>query len=584
LQRIDILKEPSYKTVLLKNIVFVSLGLITLLGFILRFYTIGDRSLWMDELLQVSYYNSDSFYRLILNAASQSQPSLDYTIGYLLFSFLDISEVVVRFPALIFGTLTIIITFYLARHLFSTEVAILAALFTCISKYMVEYSQEARPYSIFFFFLLFTMLIYFKAIAEDKRRYWVYFGFSLYTMLLTRGFMPIVVVLSLNLLILMAFFLNIKMFREINIFTVKKTILTFIISFIALIAYSPFFFIIVQSPRGYVSTPFHFSISSIFNTLRHFPIERMTEHFIALTQPLTPFFLFFSILGIIFIALQGRHRPINYFFVIFVIVVPFIQTFIQQEKDLPVFLRYSVYYLPFLYILTSVGIVSSSEFIVKRFNPSRNITLLIMVLIAAPVMVINGFNLSYYYNSSEKTDWRGVSQHLMQTLRRDDVILAESFAGYGDWNPGFYGRWLYFKGTNRDFDIYGLTNQIIADPRRKGNIVLLLMDYPWGREPKIESEKVEVKKFTNLNVIRLRKPSELLLENLLILLSEMSKFMPNDSSRVDLFANKAKIYYFLGNKEAARVEFDNAKMLVPERKKNLFRKITKSFEEILKRE
>ncbi len=61
----------------------------------------------------------------------------------------------------------------------------------------------------------------------------------------------------------------------------------------------------------------------------------------------------------------------------------------------------------------------------------------------------------------------------------------------------------------------------------------------------------------------------------------MFEFMQNDSSRVDLFANKARLYYLLGNKDAARVEFGNAKMLVPERKKNLFRKITKSFEEIL---
>ena len=62
----------------------------------LRLYTLGDRSLWMDEAKQVSYYYSDSILELTKKAAYQSQPPLDYLIGRFLLKNFGFSETVVR--------------------------------------------------------------------------------------------------------------------------------------------------------------------------------------------------------------------------------------------------------------------------------------------------------------------------------------------------------------------------------------------------------------------------------------------------------------------------------------------------------
>lgn len=60
---------------------WVGFSLIILLAAGMRCYRLSYESLWMDEIRQVSYY-SRSLKGVIEGATSQSQPPLDYLIGW----------------------------------------------------------------------------------------------------------------------------------------------------------------------------------------------------------------------------------------------------------------------------------------------------------------------------------------------------------------------------------------------------------------------------------------------------------------------------------------------------------------------
>ncbi|MDH3976260.1 MAG: glycosyltransferase family 39 protein [Deltaproteobacteria bacterium] len=537
------------------------IGGITAIGLVLRLYTISKKSLWMDELRQTSYYYSSSLTHLIERAASQNQPPLDYFIGYLLAFFFDGSELLYRFPAMIFGTLIIILTFCITKELFTPKIAILASFFTALSKVLVEYSQEARPYSLFIFLLLLSLWLLLRALSNGDLRHWLLFGISLYLMLISRVLLPIVALYTLNILFLSAGILNYFMKNKSVFFKGENVAKILLTSLLAFIAYYPFFYII-KSASGSLSSR-SISFSSMTTTLKHFSIDIMIEHFIRLTYPLTWLYLFFLLSALVFALIKVKKKPLVLFFTLFVLMLPFVQVFVMNELNLRMYLRYSVYYLPFLYILVSAGIVYTSHIPDKFVKPLWKISSVLIIFFSLFIALISINSLRNYYFIQDKTDWRGASQHLMNILGDKDVILTESFHEYGTWEPGFIGRWFYFNSINEDYNIDGLTNYLFSNPETKGNLVLLLfMNFQGSKKPPIVSDQLEVREFTGLNIITLKEPSKLLMENYWVMYSELLRFMPEDSSRVDLYLNAARWPIASSNVKEAEAYFSKAKKLV----------------------
>ncbi|MFQ5560038.1 MAG: glycosyltransferase family 39 protein [Nitrospinota bacterium] len=454
---------------------------IVLVGMIARFHTLGARSLWMDELRQVNYYLSESIFEVIINASKQSQPPFDYLIGYFLLRVFDYSEALVRFPAFFFGTLTIVLVYSLTKYLFSKKAALLAAFLTCFSTILVEYSQEARPYAIFVFFLLLTLLQYLKAISENKRKYWVYFSVSLFGVLMARGLSPLVFFLCLIVNTLFFFTVNKVFSFHQDEFSKNKMLCSLGLSSLVFLLYSPFFYIILNSPVSltYVPEPLGFSPGSYLKTLLEFPLATGIEYFEKITKPLTLFYPSFGALGIISIFHNKPRRPALFFFLGIVFSMPLAQLFIMSEKHLEFFLRYFVDWLPFIYILTGAGIFFLFEMIEKKLSTPKPFFTVSTIGVLVLVLSVSGSQLNHYYRSTSKTDWKKASEHLKRLIGKDDVVLTESFGAYGYWDPGFYGGWLYFQKPNPVLNIDRLTTFILQNPeKKKGNIFLLFFSPP----------------------------------------------------------------------------------------------------------
>lgn len=119
--------------------------LILISAFLIRLHDLGDASLSLDET--ASLYFSGLPLSTLWVTAYDPTPPLFYTIEKLALLFGE-SEFILRFPSVIFGVATIYLVYRAALETAGHTAALAASLFLTFSSGNIEYSQEARAYSL----------------------------------------------------------------------------------------------------------------------------------------------------------------------------------------------------------------------------------------------------------------------------------------------------------------------------------------------------------------------------------------------------------------------------------------------------
>ncbi|WP_135606171.1 glycosyltransferase family 39 protein [Methanococcoides sp. NM1] len=139
------------------------IGMITVVGFLLRVYQLGNQSLWLDEAI------SSNAAAALLQYGSPVFPS-GYIYGrailntYLIalsYNIFGVSEFAGRLPSVIFGTLTIPVVYFIGARLENRNAGILASIFIAFSVWEIMWSRQARMYQqLQFFYFASILLIY----------------------------------------------------------------------------------------------------------------------------------------------------------------------------------------------------------------------------------------------------------------------------------------------------------------------------------------------------------------------------------------------------------------------------------------
>ncbi|MBI2559342.1 glycosyltransferase family 39 protein [Candidatus Woesearchaeota archaeon] len=157
--------------------------LILFLGAFLRFYNLGSESFWQDESYTALAVKKFSALDIIKNSIAGGQiiPDAKYSYNSELPTYFVIlkvwsgifglSEFSLRAFSAIFGILSLIAIFYLAKHLFGEKAALLASFLASINLTLIWYSQEARPYSFLIFLSLLSLIFLLKALKDEKFHY-----------------------------------------------------------------------------------------------------------------------------------------------------------------------------------------------------------------------------------------------------------------------------------------------------------------------------------------------------------------------------------------------------------------------------
>jgi mannosyltransferase len=432
------------KRFLAKHRDYLLLFLITLMGAFFRFNNLGKKSLWFDELAQVT------ISRTIIHDLSLPQmgflqgmwwelsPPLDYFITHFMFYF-GSSEWILRFPASMFGILSILAIFYLAKEIFGAHVGLISAFLISISPMHIWFSQEVRVYSLFMFLTILSFLFFLKITKKNNIWYWIPLTVTNLALIYTHYF-GFFVILIQGIYLLLIFLIKNSNF-DTGRFSLQnkrlKALLVCIISnqivFIFFIPWLDIFRFQTSDFRKPLDYGLEANIE-YFNSIMH--------GFSSFNAPgtssiiLTIIFFLLFILGVLILAKTNHYVGLLFFIWIFLpICLLFIMTLVRGQPSTTI--RNFIFILPAVLIIVAIGVTEGAALICKILTPSNRIKSClkqkpncITLLFLIGIFLLNVNPLTFQY-SIEKANWRGTGQFLSEhTGNTELIVLIRDQANY----------------------------------------------------------------------------------------------------------------------------------------------------------
>ena len=171
------------------------LVLIVVLAAVLRFWHIGEQSLWYDEFI-TSEHLSKRFAQMLIEGIPQVEgtPPLSLLLGWFWIRILGDGDAILRSLSAVEGIATVPVVYALARELrLSRRIARVAALLIAVNPMLVWYSQEARVYSLFVLLGALSLFCCVRARNDDRTRNFVLWGLASAAALCTHYFAVLLV-------------------------------------------------------------------------------------------------------------------------------------------------------------------------------------------------------------------------------------------------------------------------------------------------------------------------------------------------------------------------------------------------------
>jgi len=152
------------------------LFLILILGFVLRYYHLGEHSLWSDEFYTVMQMQK-GLGQLLTETIKTSQAPLYYILVTFWTRIFGMSEFSLRFPSLLFSFISIAIFYCLGRDLYEKKVGLIGAFLLSISPCAINYAQQCRPYALFWLTALLSFWFFYRALKINTSVDWILYIF-----------------------------------------------------------------------------------------------------------------------------------------------------------------------------------------------------------------------------------------------------------------------------------------------------------------------------------------------------------------------------------------------------------------------
>lgn len=189
--------------------------LIVLIAGFLRFYQLGsnppslnwDEAAWGYNAYSLGIDGRDEFGKFLpytyLESFGDFKPPMYAYLDVLPVKVLGLNEFATRFPAALFGTLTVLLTYFLVKRIFwksdnANKYALFASFFLAISPWHILLSRAAFEANVASFFIIFGVWAFLAAV-QDKKYYLILsavsFALTFYIFNTARVVSPILVLL-----------------------------------------------------------------------------------------------------------------------------------------------------------------------------------------------------------------------------------------------------------------------------------------------------------------------------------------------------------------------------------------------------
>jgi uncharacterized membrane protein len=154
------------------------LYLILLLATFLRLRHLAVRDFWYDEAFTgvAIKENFSDMIRMIINDV---HPPLYYFTLKVFATFFGYGVFGIRLYSTVFGVLAVFATYLFAKELFNRKSALFASFLATIAPFAIQYSMEARMYSMLVFLLLVSAYFFLKALKTDATKNYIWWGIFL---------------------------------------------------------------------------------------------------------------------------------------------------------------------------------------------------------------------------------------------------------------------------------------------------------------------------------------------------------------------------------------------------------------------
>jgi 4-amino-4-deoxy-L-arabinose transferase-like glycosyltransferase len=417
----------------------------------LRLHHLDYESLWVDELLQVSFY-SHPFDQIARYAAHQQQPPLDYWIGFGVNS-LSSSDFAVRIPSVFFGVGVVFLITLLVRSMCTLPVAFGAGILAALFPFSIHFSQEARPYAIatFLFLALLWAVARLLGTSEGAREKTLTLFLISVAFLHSRGFEPLVITA------LLMFILSLRLAYSILRHGVARTapqqaaLYSVTTLGLALALYLPMFKTLLDCGEPYLSKTSGFpSLPALLAGIEGFNLRPILLSFAFQTEPLT-----YSLLALLFLSpILAWRRGLwltHEAYALAALLLPGISLLhlfvFQTYTDANFKPQYAFYLLPLTLILCGAAFQGLWD-TAASLNRARILRAVLLVL--AAYMVLGTVNSMWDYKTSrKKEDWKGLCRHLAEAYGSGQILLFDTLVPYGGWEGNFYGFRRYYKGNSQ---------------------------------------------------------------------------------------------------------------------------------------
>ncbi|GEM_PF-1629239 len=401
----------------------LSLWSIILLATILRLYDLGGESLWIDEGQTVTYAVK-SFEEIIKYCARDVHPPLYLFLLHAWAKLFGISEAALRFPSALFGITSVWFTYALGSRLGGRRGALWGALFMAVSYMGINFSQEARSYTLLLTAILMSchaLLLYLENPTKGRT---LYYAAAVALMLYTHTFTVFIILFHQIFFLFTLDWWDKKLWRTIGAWIG--------VNFLALLLFSPWMYFLLkqvlaklggQGPGSWVLVP---DINVAYRT------------FIQLSGGLLP--LVAVILGIMaWLVIQfipalknkrnikgkSKHAPIFLgLWFLGAVVTPFSLSLLIT----PIYVeRYAIQFLPGFCIFLGM--------LITGLSPAR-----LGYAVALLFLAGTAHGLWNYYTTFDKEQWRDVAQFVKKNIHPGQAIVLSA--------PWIYEPFTYYFGTS----------------------------------------------------------------------------------------------------------------------------------------
>lgn len=383
------------------------LGIIVLLGLILRFFELSRKPLWLDEATTNSLTMQPDLMAVVTAASRDHHAPLHFVTIWIV-KFFGSSEFLLRLPSVIAGTLTIIAIFFIAKELYDGRAGLIAATLLAVSPLHLYYSQEARMYGMAVLFVALAVWMFLRASRTGELRDWLFFGgactLAFYTHFYT-AFIIAALIAGYFILRFREFFpQNTRDCAGVNGFSLPHDLKNFAcgIAFAALLVL-PLLGSFINQSGYFVSHTFNWGLS-----LWNIP----PATFIAFSAYYDLAAFIFVCLMVVGLAMIGKKSVEMAITLAVLLFIPMLIS-MYLSSIIPFNVRYHLYLIIIFLSLVAVPL----SWLSQKLNVRYGTVAVVAIIILLSMIPIYGF-----YTNPIQEDWRTFSKNLLQETNPGDII------------------------------------------------------------------------------------------------------------------------------------------------------------------